>query len=153
MATTTTTEPAATLTIGDLAARVDVATSTLRYYEELGLLEPAARVSGQRRYAPAAVGLVGAILLLRDVGFTLRETKELLDGRAVAPGAWRALVQHKVAELDRQIAAAQIAREGLAHALDHCPHDDLTQCPSFQAAVTDHLAGQPLAESGPHRPA
>ena len=42
------------LTIGDLARRTGTAPSALRYYEELGLLHPATRVSGQRRYPPAA---------------------------------------------------------------------------------------------------
>jgi MerR-like DNA binding protein len=53
------------LTIGELARRAGVATSALRYYEELGLLPTAARISGQRRYPESAVGLVGIILLLR----------------------------------------------------------------------------------------
>ena len=48
--------------IGELADRTGVAPSALRYYEELGLLPPAPRVSGQRRYGPAAVEAVGMIL-------------------------------------------------------------------------------------------
>ncbi len=47
------------LTIGELAKRTGVATSALRYYEELGLLPAPGRVSGQRRYPESAVGLVG----------------------------------------------------------------------------------------------
>jgi hypothetical protein len=46
------------------AASTGVATSALRYWEELGLLPAPARVSGQRRYPPSAVGLVGVVLLL-----------------------------------------------------------------------------------------
>jgi DNA-binding transcriptional MerR regulator len=61
------------LTIGELARRAGVATSALRDWEELGLLPPPARISGQRRYPESAVGLVGLILLLRDVGLTLAE--------------------------------------------------------------------------------
>ena len=43
------------LTIGEVAEQAGVATSALRYYDELGLLPPATRVSGQRRYRPEAV--------------------------------------------------------------------------------------------------
>src|SRR5262245_52656933 len=57
------------LTIGELARRAGVATSALRYYEELGLLPRPARIAGQRRYPESAAWLVGVILLLRDVGF------------------------------------------------------------------------------------
>jgi DNA-binding transcriptional MerR regulator len=63
------------LTIGELARRAGVATSALRYYEELGLLPAPTRVSGQRRYPESAVGLVGIILLLRKVGPSLAEER------------------------------------------------------------------------------
>lgn len=139
------------LTIGELARQVGVATSTLRYYEDIGLLARAERVSGQRRYAPSMVGAVGVILLLRDVGFTLREMKELLEARADSPRGWRDLIERKLADLDRQLAATQVAREAVVHALG-CEHDDILDCPNFQAVVADHLAGRALDQSGPHRP-
>jgi DNA-binding transcriptional MerR regulator len=63
-----------TLTIGELSQRTGAAPSALRYYEEIGVLAPPARVSGQRRYDPDAVGAVGAVLFLADVGFTLAES-------------------------------------------------------------------------------
>jgi DNA-binding transcriptional MerR regulator len=46
------------LTIGELARRIGVAASALRYWEEVGLLPAPARVSGQRRYSDAAVAQV-----------------------------------------------------------------------------------------------
>jgi DNA-binding transcriptional MerR regulator len=61
------------LTIGELARRAGVAPSALRYREGLGLLPAPARSSGQRRYPESAVALVGVLLLLRDVGFSLAE--------------------------------------------------------------------------------
>ena len=79
------------LTIGELARRAGVATSAVRYWEELGLLPAPARVSGQRRYAGSAVVLVGVILLLGDVGFSLAEQKAFMAARAVAPNEWRHL--------------------------------------------------------------
>jgi DNA-binding transcriptional MerR regulator len=98
------------LTIGELARRAGVSASALRYYEELGLLPPAARIAGQRRYPESAVGLVGIILLLCDVGFSLAQQKAFMASRAVAPDDWRRLVRRKLAELDDQIAKAQAAR-------------------------------------------
>ena len=66
------------LTIGELAQRTGVARSALRYYEELDILQPNDRRSGQRRYDEAAVALVGAILLLREVGFSLTQIRQIL---------------------------------------------------------------------------
>lgn len=134
------------LTIGELARRAGVATSALRYYEELGLLPAPARMSGQRHYPESAVGLVGIILLLRDVGFSLAEQKALMASRAVALDDWRRLVQRKLAELNEQIAKAQAAREAVEHAL-RCPHEDILQCPNFAGVITARLAGQPLSEA------
>jgi DNA-binding transcriptional MerR regulator len=73
------------LTIGELARRAGVTASALRYYEELGLLPPPARISGQRRYPESAARLVAAILLYSDAGFTLAEQKVLLATRASTP--------------------------------------------------------------------
>jgi MerR family redox-sensitive transcriptional activator SoxR len=137
------------LTIGELAKRTGVATSTLRYYEELGLIAAPARVSGQRRYPKSAVGLVGMILLLQDVGFSLRESKAFLGSRTQAVDSWRTLAQGKLAHLDEQIAKAQTAKEAITHAL-HCPHDDITTCPNFTNMIAARLAGQPLEEAHPH---
>src|SRR5215207_6419712 len=99
------------LTIGELAKRTGVATSALRYYEELGLLPAPGRVSGQRRYPKSAVGLVGVILLLRDVGFSLRESKALLASRTQAVDSWRSLAHRKLANLDEQIAKPRPRRK------------------------------------------
>jgi DNA-binding transcriptional MerR regulator len=137
------------LTIGELARRVGVATSALRYWEELGLLPTPARVSGQRRYPESVVALVGVILLLHDVGFTLAEQKAFLASRAGEPGGWRRLAQRKLSELDEQIANVQTAREAIKHGL-RCPHEDIVECPTFSSIVAARLAGQSLSEAHQH---
>ena len=137
------------LTIGELARRAGVTASALRYYEELGLLPPPARISGQRRYPESADRLVAVILLYSDAGFTLAEQKALMATRASTLCDRRQIMQRKLAELDEQIARAQAAREAIRHGL-RCPHEDITQCPNFNAGVTARLAGQPLSRSHQH---
>jgi DNA-binding transcriptional MerR regulator len=136
-------------TIGALARRTGVAASTLRYYEELGLMPPAARVSGQRRYGEAAVDLVGMILFLRDIGFSLSEIKTLVASRSSSPDAWRELARHKLAELDERISRAHVARVALQHAL-RCRHEDLLDCPNFAGVMAARFAGKPLEEAHSH---
>ena len=129
------------LTIGELAERTGVATSALRYYEELGLLEPTTRVSGRRCYDRSAVDAVGGILFLRDAGFTLQEIKALSAARSRSPKAWHELARRKLDELDARIAEATAARIAVEHALN-CPADDIIACPNFQAAVRRRASGE-----------
>jgi DNA-binding transcriptional MerR regulator len=140
--------PGGLLTIGELARRAGVTASALRYYEELGLLPPPTRVSGQRRYPQSAARVVAAIQLYSDAGFTLAEQKALMASHGSASAEWRRLARRKLAELDEQIATAQAAREAISHGL-RCPHEDITQCPNFNAGITARLAGQPLSRSHP----
>lgn len=137
------------LTIGELSARTGLAPSALRYYEELDLIRPARRVSGQRRYAESTVELVGMILLLCDVGFSLTEAKALLVARSRSPKAWRELARRKIGEIDRQIAAAKKARVAIQHAV-RCRHADVLACPNFAQVLAARLAGKSLAESHSH---
>lgn len=134
------------LTIGELAERTGVATSALRYYEEIGLMPRARRVSGQRRYGEPAVHNVATILLLRDTGFTLKEIATLVGTRTRDPGAWRSLAQKKLVELEQLVARSEAARDALEHAL-RCRHGHLSECPNFQGVVAAKLAGQPLGDA------
>jgi DNA-binding transcriptional MerR regulator len=106
------------------------------------------RISGQRRYPESAARLVAAILLYSDAGFTLAEQKALMTTGASPAGDRRQLMQRKLAELDEQIDRALAVREAISHGLN-CPHEDITQCPNFNAGITARLAGQPLSRSHP----
>jgi DNA-binding transcriptional MerR regulator len=138
-----------TYSIGELSRRTGVAASALRYYEELGLLPPAPRVSGQRRYGRLAVDLVGMILLLREIGFSLAEIKAFVSAQGRARDGWRDLARQKLAELDERISKAEAARGALQHAL-RCRHEDLRDCPNFAGVLAGTLAGQPLERAHAH---
>lgn len=117
------------LTIGELAERGGVRTSALRYYEEQGLLEPATRVSGQRRYAPAALEKLAVIRFCQSLGFTLAEVQELLTPPrgAAQRRRWRGFVDAKVGELDEVLARTRGMRAILLASRD-CDCVDLEQC-------------------------
>ena len=88
------------LTIGELAACTGVPTSTLRYYDRIGLVPASGRSGGQRRYDPTVVRRVRAVTLCQRSGFTLEEIGRLLDGGR----PWQALARRKVEELQGRIA-------------------------------------------------
>ncbi|WP_232664709.1 MerR family transcriptional regulator [Pseudonocardia sp. TRM90224] len=132
------------LSIGELAERTGVATTALRYYDELGLVRPAARASGRRRYAPAAVTEVDTILFFREVGFSLAEIGTLLAGELKRTR--QAVIDRKLAELDEQRHRIDVARTALEHGLK-CPSDDPLQCPRFRSIIEGRRRGLSLEES------
>lgn len=118
------------LSIGDVAQQVGVRTSTLRYYESIGLLPPAERVNGRRRYDERSVQLLRVLLLAQKAGFTLAEMRTLVHGFEpdTPPAArWRVLAQQKQIELDAQIAQAQQMKRILETALQ-CGCVQLEDC-------------------------
>jgi len=133
------------LSIGDLARRTGVAVTALRYYDELGLVRPETRASGQRRYAESAVQGVGVVLFLRDVGFSLAEITELTAARTRTAG-WLALVEGKLDALADQEHRLLVARTALEHARD-CSAKDPSRCPRFWAIIDARLRGESLEES------
>jgi DNA-binding transcriptional MerR regulator len=130
--------------IGELAGRSGVAPTALRYYDELGLVRPATRSSGHRRYAESAVAGVGAILFLREVGFTLAEISCFLTARDRR--VCREMIARKLAELSERQHCIEIAREALAHG-QQCPAGDPMRCSRFWSIVDGHQRGLSLEES------
>lgn len=136
------------LTIGQLAAATGVPTSTIRFWERRGLLAPAGRSAGQRRYGDEALSQVGLLLLCQDAGFTLAEIHRMMDRRATDPTRWREVVEAKMADVARSLAKLHRAHDLLAHALE-CHHDDIMDCPDFQATVRQRVTGAPTGSGLP----
>lgn len=65
------------LTIGQLAERTGFKASAIRYYESIGVLPPASREGGQRRYELAMVDRLGMVGAAQQVGFSLEEISSL----------------------------------------------------------------------------
>jgi DNA-binding transcriptional MerR regulator len=117
------------LTIGEVARRTDVAPTTLRYYEKIGLLTPPSRAGGQRRYDDAVLTRLEVIGLCKAAGFSLDEIAVLLDDDAPGRPASRALAQAKLAEIDTQMATLARARGIIEWAMAcTCPSIDTCTC-------------------------
>jgi MerR family redox-sensitive transcriptional activator SoxR len=68
------------LTISEVARQVGLQPSAIRYYEQIGILLPAQRISGQRRYDATALHRLAVIQRARQTGFSLEEIRELFFG-------------------------------------------------------------------------
>src|SRR5262245_2844938 len=126
---------ATTLTIGALARRADVAATTLRYYERIGLIKSPTRVGGQRRYDDSIVARLDVIRLCKAAGFALDEIQLLRADDGPGRPASRALAETKLAEIDARIAELQRARTIVEWGMRcTCPSIDDCTCGIHAAA-------------------
>src|SRR5262249_48640899 len=108
------------MTIGEVARRAQVATSTIRYYERRGLLSADVRQSGQRRYRIETLRRLVFIGMMQDIGLTLDEVSGILHAATVAE--WKAIAGQRLQALDEQIARLHHPPRLLAAPL-WCPFD------------------------------
>ncbi|MER8182750.1 MerR family transcriptional regulator [Kitasatospora sp. NPDC094015] len=107
------------LAIGELARRVGLRPSALRYYESLGLLPQARREGGRRVWPTSVLRRVALIRMAQRAGFTLAEIRGLLAGDpgGAATRQWRELAGRKLPELDLFIRQTQQLRDAVASCL------------------------------------
>ena len=90
------------MTIGEVAERAGVATSTIRYYERRGLLAADARSSGQRRFREATLRRLVFIGMLQDAGLALDDIDGILRAESVTE--WKPIAARRLELLDEEIA-------------------------------------------------
>ena len=127
-----------TFGIGEVAKRVGVRPSAVRYYETRGLITPFARTGGKRVYGPEAVERMALISFAKAVGFSLSEIRKLLDGfphDTPAGARWSELASAKLIELDAMSQRIDVMRAALQK-ISQCGCSDLDQCARGIAAKT-----------------
>ena len=125
------------MTIGEVAQQVGVQTSTLRYYESVGLLPAPRRENGRRRYTSSIFQEIAMIQLAQKSGFTIAEIKVLKDGfQADTPfsARWRTLAEEKLVELNNRILETQQMMTMLQDGLD-CGCLKLDDCEFIQGST------------------
>ncbi|WP_084798867.1 MerR family transcriptional regulator [Actinosynnema mirum] len=97
----------AMLTIGEFARRGRVSVRMLRHYDATGLLRPARTdpTTGYRHYTADQLDLLNRVVALKDLGFTLNQVKEIVDGR-VGVDRLREMLRGRRAELEAVVAEA-----------------------------------------------
>jgi MerR family redox-sensitive transcriptional activator SoxR len=112
------------LTIGEIARSAGIRTSTIRYYERIGLLPKPPRAGGRRRYDASILERLAMVRFAKQVGFSVAEIKILLGGvpGRPPPERWRKLAHEKLTQVDRLISDASAVRQLLLDTLDRkCP--------------------------------
>lgn len=110
--------------IGELAHKAGMATSTIRYYERIGLLPPSKRVNTKRRYDSTILQKLSVIRMAQHAGFTIAEIQTLLHDFPVdTPPSerWQGLASKKIVELNELISRVQAMKSLLEQTLQcHC---------------------------------
>jgi MerR family redox-sensitive transcriptional activator SoxR len=143
------------LTISQVARQVGLQASAIRYYERIGLLPRAPRISGQRRYDTTVLYRLAIIQRARQLGFTLPEIRHLFFGfRDITRPSerWRTLSQRKLAELDHLMDGIKVVRGVLKKLMTKCRCDTLDQCgKGIFRSISRDVAARSLPASHRHR--
>ncbi len=132
------------LDIGELSERTGVPVSTLRYYDEIGLVRSIGRHGLRRRFAPNAELQIAVITLGKLAGFSLEEISGLLEGSG-ARGLPRPALHARADEIDAQIRGLEAMRDMLRHIAD-CRAPSHLECPKFRKLLRDAMGGTLGAE-------
>ena len=118
------------MAISDVARVFGLRTSAIRYYEQIGILPPAMRKNGRRRYNDSVLFRLAVVQRARETGFTLEEIRELFFGfppGTPPPKRWHELSQRKIAELRNRMKRLK-AMETLLKSVENCRCDALDEC-------------------------
>jgi DNA-binding transcriptional MerR regulator len=133
--------------IAEVARRSGVAASTLRFYEQKGLIASIGREGLRRRFDPRVLDQLALIALAKAAGFSLDETRTMFspDGRMDID---RGMLAKKADEIDAMVRRLNAMSEGLRHAAV-CPAPSHGECPTFQRLLK--AAGKGALSGGKRR--
>jgi DNA-binding transcriptional MerR regulator len=118
------------ISINQVTQQTGVPPSTLRYYEEIGLLRPIRRVSGRRQYDESVLQRLALIHTGQQAGFTLAELgillNNVLDSESGGAG-WHELVDRKLKEMDALLRNIESMKMLLKDIMD-CDDASLAEC-------------------------
>ncbi len=122
------------LPIDQVARRLGIRASAIRYYEQRGLLEPISRHSGRRWYGPAEMRRLAIIKYWQESGLmSLDEIAEVLARPATRE--WKVVVEERIAALNTRIEQMRSARDFLEHVLRHHPDSSPDGCVHYEALI------------------
>jgi MerR family copper efflux transcriptional regulator len=145
------------MTISQAAQRSGVPPKTIRYYESVSLISPAARGENKyRSYGDRDIEILRFINRARGLGFSLKEVKKLLelyrDRKRPSREVKRLALQH-IGDLDQRIAHLKAIRKALLHLAEKCRGDERPDCPILDdlGSKSSALAVHSITDEKPQR--
>lgn len=119
-------------TISQLARQAGIPTTTLRYYERIGLIEPEDRSAGNYRlYSDESLRKVRFVRAAQSIGFTLDDIKQLLaaeTGSLPRCGQVRELIEHRLSDVEQRLQDLRHVQKVLKAALKRCRQRKPSEC-------------------------
>ena len=127
-----------TLTIGQLAEKVNVNVETIRYYERRGLMpEPPRSESGYRNYPQDSVARIRFIIHAKELGFSLKEVSELLSLRVDRYNSCndvKKMAEVKITDIEEKIRILLEMKNALIKLKTECNgRGPTSECPLLEA--------------------
>ena len=142
------------LDIAEVAQQSGIPASTLRYYDQKGLIASTGRRGLRRLFDPGVLERLALIAVGRAAGFSLDEIA-LMFAPEGQPRIDRQMLAAKADELDRTIRKLSAMRDGLRHAAV-CPAPSHMECPTFRrilrAAASGAVGARKKSAPQPRRP-
>jgi Cu(I)-responsive transcriptional regulator len=130
----------AAMKIGAVARATGIPAKTIRFYESVGLLAPAARSDGNYRiYGERDIAVLRFVQRARHLGFSIKEVGSLValwHDRARASAEVRALAVAHLDDIERRLAALQAMRASLRQLIEQCHGDARPDCPIIDGLAT-----------------
>ncbi|MHA7848926.1 helix-turn-helix domain-containing protein [Serratia sp. D1N4] len=128
------------LDIGEVAQQSGLSPSTLRYYEEIGLIASVGRHGLRRQFETDVLLRLSLVALGKSAGFSLVEISAMF-GKDGLPELPRASLHLKADELERQIDNLTVLKNALRHVAD-CPAPSHLECPKFRRLLLTAIRRQ-----------
>ena len=119
--------------ISEVSKRSGLPASTLRYYEERGLIASVGRQGLRRMFAPEVLEQLALISLGQAAGFSLDEIAQMFSADK-RPSIDRKMLASKADQIDAMITRMHAMSDSLRHAAN-CPATSHMECPSFQSTA------------------
>lgn len=127
------------MNIGEAAIHSNLPAKTIRYYEDIELVNPLRSENGYRAYSEDDIHRLRFLQRSRSLGFTIEECRMLLslyDDKNRASSDVKAITLEKITKIDQKISELKGLRDTLTTLAKHCHGDDKPDCP-----IIEDLAG------------
>ena len=127
------------MNIGEVAKLAELPIKTIRYYEDIGFIQPKRSANGYRSFRQSDVHKLAFLGRARSLGFSIEDCRALLhlyadDTRASADV--KRIAQEHLTRIDAKVKELQPMRHTLSHLIEACAGDDRPSCPILSDLAT-----------------
>ncbi|MBV1896527.1 MAG: Cu(I)-responsive transcriptional regulator [Rhodobacteraceae bacterium] len=127
------------MNIGDVSRLSGLPTKTIRYYEDIGLIEPLRSDNGYRSFRKTDLHKLAFLGRARSLGFSIDDCRNLLalyNDRSRASADVKAIAQDHLGKIDQKLAELTEMHGTLSHLINECTGDHRPDCPILADLAT-----------------